>query len=53
MEDNFHLTSKKGLFLNMKDYYALKGQDIFMTNIFPLTYLIKEGKKDVEFEKLI
>ena len=44
MEDNYHLTSKKGLYINMKEYYGLKGIDIFDTLIFPQTFLIKEGK---------
>jgi len=25
MEDNFHLTNKKGLLINMREYYRAKG----------------------------
>ena len=29
MEDNFHLTNKKGLLINMQEYYRLKGECVF------------------------
>lgn len=53
MEDNYHLTSKKGLLLNMKEYYQLQGKDVFDMNVFPLTYLIKEGVTDKEYDRLM
>ena len=51
LEDNFHLTSKKYLYLNMKEYYEKLGQDVF--SILPVTFHIKEGEKDAEFNKFV
>ena len=49
LEDNFQLTSKKYLYLNMKEYYEKLGYDVF--SILPITFHIKEGEKDSEFHK--
>lgn len=43
MEDNFHLTNKKGLLINMQDYYKLRGKCVFESKVFPYTYLLKNG----------
>ena len=49
MEDNFQLSNKKALFLNMKNYYEAINQDVF--NALPVTFHIKEVD-DPEFERL-
>jgi hypothetical protein len=41
MENNKQLTNKKGLFLNMKDYYTKIGVDPF--SVLPLTFLVKNA----------
>ena len=48
MEDNFHLSNKKALFLNMKNYYEAVGED--MQNALPLTFHIK-SLEDSEYSK--
>lgn len=35
MEDNFHLANKKGLLMNLKEYYRLKGKCVFESKVFP------------------
>ena len=45
MENNKQLTNKKGLFLNMKEYYQNIGVDPF--SVLPLTFLVKNNG-DVE-----
>jgi hypothetical protein len=40
LEDNFHLSNKKALFLNLKSYYGRLGLDPFEVAI-PLTFNIK------------
>ena len=35
------MTNKKGVFINMRDFYRKLGQDPF--EVLPLTYLIKAG----------
>lgn len=47
LENNFNLTSKKYLYLNMKEYYNKIGQDVF--SILPVTFHVKEGETDTEF----
>lgn len=47
LEDNFHLSNKKALFLNMKNYYDAMGRDVF--SAVPVTFHIKEGFEDAEF----
>ena len=47
IERNFQLTSKKRLFLNMKNYYQRIGKDVF--SYLPLTFLVTSGKNDVQF----
>lgn len=42
MEQNKQLTNKKGVFLNMRDYYYMSGLDPF--DVLPLTFLIKPSK---------
>jgi hypothetical protein len=41
MEQNKQLTNKKGVFINMREYYRKIGQDPF--DVLPLTFLIKSG----------
>ena len=48
LEDNYQLTNKKNLFLNMNKYYKSLGQDPF-ENI-PLTFLITDDPNDTSFE---
>jgi hypothetical protein len=47
LEDNFHLSNKKAMFLNMKLYYEAMGRDVF--NALPVTFHVKEGLEDAEF----
>lgn len=35
MEDNFHLANKKGLLLNLKEYYRLQSKCVFNEKVFP------------------
>ena len=51
MENNYHLSNKKALYYNMKIYYESIGQDWF--NVLPLTFHIKEGPSDKEFQKFM
>ena len=48
---NFHLGSKKLLFYNMRNYYESLKKDVF--DYLPITFHIKEGKKDEEFKKFL
>jgi len=41
MNNNKHLTNKKGIFVNMRDYYTMIGVEPF--SILPLTYLIQNA----------
>ena len=50
-ENNFHLSNKKAIYYNMKIYYESLGQNPF--DFMPLTYHIKEGDSDREFQKFI
>ncbi len=47
LEDNFHLSNKKAMFLNIRLYYEAMGKDVF--NAVPMTFHIKEGLEDAEF----
>lgn len=51
MEQNKQLTNKKGVFLNMRDFYLQHGTDPF--SVLPLTFLIYSGKAsaDADFQK--
>jgi hypothetical protein len=45
MEDNYHLANKKGLLLNLREYYKLKGKCVFESRVFPHTFLLKSSDK--------
>lgn len=45
IEDNFHLSNKKALFINMVDYYLKLGLDPFEKAI-PLTFHITLGNEE-------
>lgn len=47
LEDNFHLSNKKAMFLNIRLYYEAMGKDVF--NAVPMTFHVKEGLEDPEF----
>lgn len=47
IEDNFHISNKKALYLNMKNYYEALNEDVF--DYLPLTFHLKQGVKDPEF----
>ena len=49
MENNKQLTNKKGVFINMRDYYNKIGDNPF--DILPLTFLVKQGLIDKEFKR--
>jgi len=51
LEGNFHLANKKGMYYNLKYYYEAIGKDPF--NVMPLTFHIKEGINDKEYEKFL
>lgn len=51
MENNFHLSNKKAIYYNMKIYYEAQGLDPF--EYIPLTFHIKEGENDREFQKFL
>ena len=44
MEQNKQLTNKKGIFINMRDYYISLNLDPFQ--VLPCTYLVKNGVQD-------
>ena len=48
-ENNFHLSNKKAIYYNMRVYYEATNQNPF--EVMPLTYHIKEGLTDREFQK--
>jgi tubulin--tyrosine ligase len=48
LEDNFHLSNKKALFINMKNYYASLNQEF--SDGLPLTFHIKTGIDDPEYQ---
>ncbi len=47
-EFNWHLGNKKALFYNMRQYYELKGENVF--NYLPLTFHIVRGVDDKEYK---
>ena len=47
MEDNYHLSNKKALLLNMKAYYESIREDVF--DSLPVTFHVKEGISDPNF----
>ena len=49
MEQNKQLSNKKGIFVNMRDYYRQRNQDPF--EVLPLTFLVKHGLSDPEFKR--
>lgn len=49
LEDNFHLSNKKALFINMRNYYEAMNKDVF--SAVPVTFHVKEGLDDIEFVK--
>jgi hypothetical protein len=49
LEDNYHLSNKKALFLNMRYYYEAVGKDPYAA--LPLTFHVKEGLEDPEYVK--
>jgi hypothetical protein len=51
MENNYHLGNKKALYYNMKTYYDATFQR-WWENL-PLTFHIKDGVSDKEFQKFI
>lgn len=51
VEGHAHLSNKKALFYNIKNYYESIGEDPF--KFIPLTYHIKENLEDKEFERFV
>jgi len=49
LEQNKQLTNKKGLFVNMRRYYEMLGQDPF--KVLPLTFHTTKGIHDPDFKK--
>lgn len=48
LDNNKQLTNKKGLFINMREYYNVIGVDPF--SVLPLTFNVR-GVNDSEFAK--
>ena len=48
IEDNYHLTNKKALFVNMKNYYQAVGEDPF--DALPVTFHVKDGLNDLNWK---
>ena len=48
LEDNFHLSNKKALFINMKNYYEAVGEDVSLA--LPLTFHVK-SREDPEYQR--
>ena len=51
IEDNFHLSNKKCLFYNMKDYFTAIQGNVF--EFLPKTFHIEKGLEDQEYFKFI
>ena len=51
LENNFHLGNKKALLWNMRRYYESIKENVF--DYLPLTYHIKNGLADPEFQKFV
>ena len=49
LERNFHLTNKKALFINLKEYYESLGQDPF--TVIPLTFHITGNLQTYNFQQ--
>jgi hypothetical protein len=49
IEDNYHLSNKKALFLNMKYFYEAVGENPY--NALPVTFHVKAGLEDPEYQK--
>ena len=47
-EGHYHLSNKKAMFINMQRYYQLNDEDPFL--VLPLTFHVRNGIEDVEFE---
>lgn len=47
LECNYHLSNKKALFYNMKQFCEWKGENVF--EYLPLTFHIQEGLSDPEY----
>ena len=45
IEDNYHLSNKKALFINMKSYYESQKQNIY--DVLPMTIVLDYLKDDV------
>lgn len=49
LECNYHLSNKKALFYNMKQFCEWKGENVF--EYLPLTFHIQDGLSDPEYLK--
>jgi len=50
-EYHYHISNKKAMFINMRNYYKTYGQDPF--EVLPLTFHIRKGIDDPEFASFI
>ena len=48
LENNFHISNKKAMFINLRNYYEAMGRDIF--DAVPVTFHIQDGTSDPEFQ---
>ena len=48
IEDNYHLSNKKALFVNMKTYYEAMHEDPF--DSLPVTFHVKDGLSDQHWQ---
>jgi hypothetical protein len=51
LEDNFHLSNKKALLLNMCSYYNGLDDDPF--KVLPITFHIQNGLNDPKYEEFV
>mmetsp|Transcript_7749 Transcript_7749/g.7207 ORF Transcript_7749/g.7207 Transcript_7749/m.7207 type:complete len:139 (-) Transcript_7749:830-1246(-) len=53
LEDNHHLANKKGLLINLQEFYKIQNKCVFESKIFPQTFLIREGFHDKEYQNFL
>lgn len=51
VSQNYHLTNKKNLFINMKRYYLAIGKD--PNDFIPMTFLITGGAGGESFQRFL
>ncbi|EGR31385.1 tubulin-tyrosine ligase family protein, putative [Ichthyophthirius multifiliis] len=52
-EHNFHLSNKKALFYNLKQYYILIDNHNLIKQKIPLTFHIQNGENDIQYQQFL